>query len=166
MKKLLYLFLVLGLFACSSDSADDDENNNNSCDAIEAQTNLINPPSWILGTWINENAEAEDANGNLYSYRDGFTFCSNNFGNVTEGCTNCEDDTPDTFWATQLNLTYSLESVDQNTYYLRYFYTSSQGTGEASYEYDRFELIDENQISLPGFGGPGEVDGFRIYTKE
>ena len=34
MKKLLYLFLVLGLFACSSDSADDDSNN-----------------SAILGTW-------------------------------------------------------------------------------------------------------------------
>ena len=31
MKKLLYLFLVLGLFACSSDSADDDSNNSNPC---------------------------------------------------------------------------------------------------------------------------------------
>ena len=30
MKKLLYLFLVLGLFACSSDSADDDSNSNGS----------------------------------------------------------------------------------------------------------------------------------------
>jgi len=31
MKKLLYLFLVLGLFACSSDSADDDSDNSNPC---------------------------------------------------------------------------------------------------------------------------------------
>tara|TARA_B110000438_G_C15729123_1_gene613460 strand:+ start:52 stop:1149 length:1098 start_codon:yes stop_codon:yes gene_type:complete len=31
MKNFLFLFLVLGLFACSSDSADDDLDNNNSC---------------------------------------------------------------------------------------------------------------------------------------
>ena len=29
MKKLLYLFLVFGLFACSNESADDDDTNNN-----------------------------------------------------------------------------------------------------------------------------------------
>ena len=167
MKKLLLISALL-IFACSSDEGNNNDNNNSellNCDGV-AQSNLFNPPSWILGTWINENAQATDANGNWYSYRSGFTFCSNNFGIVSEGCQNCEDDFPDTFWATQINLTYSEELIGQNTYYLKFYYTNG-GTGQATYTYDRFELINDNQISLPTTADtPAVVDGHFIYTRE
>ena len=41
MKKLFYLFLVLGLFACSSDSADDDENNNDEQNTSEFDYGIL-----------------------------------------------------------------------------------------------------------------------------
>ena len=42
MKKLLYIFIVLGLFACSSDSADDDSDNSTPCPSQPSlQTNPV-----------------------------------------------------------------------------------------------------------------------------
>ena len=49
MKKILILFfaLSLGLVACNKDDDDADTQNTN---------NQLNPPTWIQGTWMAENA--------------------------------------------------------------------------------------------------------------
>lgn len=54
MKKLIYLLVVLGMFSCSTDDLTEDTNNK------------LNPPEWIQGTWLLNEA------GSLFNI--GFTF--------------------------------------------------------------------------------------------
>ena len=73
MKKLLFVFTALILFACSSS----DDNSNTSQNPIS-----INPPDWIQGTWIQDGITGT-------SFSMGFKFSSNDLCaliSTTEQC--------------------------------------------------------------------------------
>lgn len=72
MKKIfLFLVALVGIVACSKGDSSSSEDGGNSSIAG------YNPPSWIIGTWMDESNST------------GFKFTSNNFCQIAGGASNC-----------------------------------------------------------------------------
>lgn len=112
MRRILVLgFSLLFLLSCSSE---DDSSNNNS-------TSGFNPPSWIQGTWIEEDASVET----------GFRFSSDNIEQLIDG--EVFINYKEGFGQLLEMGTYTVEEVSRDDYYE--FKLISLGATQVKYEF-------------------------------
>jgi hypothetical protein len=135
MKKLITLsILFLTIISCSSD--DDDV-------ASQNESNFINPPEWIIGTWLDESEPVFDQIG-------GFQFTTNNLislsadGNVLYNLKESLQESVDlsviTTNETITDTYYKLEIVLSGTVTNTFEFT--KGTGDTTIIYDLSVTFD------------------------
>ena len=129
MKKILYLFLVFGFFACSNESADDDTNNNDP----------------IIGTWSFYYGEITGSDG-IWS---GEYIGGNSFslfkadGSYSYTDPSYPSDNYEGLWV----------NIGSNTYQV----TQVGGNGDGDWE-EEFEFYCNNNIKRWAIGSTTEVD--------
>jgi hypothetical protein len=136
MKKLITLsILFLTIISCSSDDDDDV--------AIQNESNFINPPEWIIGTWLDESEPVSAQIG-------GFQFTTNNLiflaadgnvlSNLKEGLQESVDFGVITTNETITDTYYKLEIVLSGTVTNTFEFT--KGTGDTTIIYDLSATFD------------------------
>ena len=131
MKKVLFLFVTLLMISCSSD---DDSQTTNS---------FINPPDWIIGTWLDESEPA-------FSQIGGFQFTHDNlidldangdvFLNLKEGLQESVDAGAITTNEIITNTVYELKIISNGVETNQYRFT--RGTDNTTIVYNMSETYD------------------------
>ncbi len=127
MKKLLFVFTALMLFACSSS----DDNSNTSQNPIS-----INPPDWIQGTWSNSQITFKITSNDIYENDNSLRKYLETFLKQNGGEANAD------------------ESKNTDFYQVNYYYSSGIGGdgsgGSSSYT---FYKMSPTVINCQGRGG-------------
>ena len=165
MKKLFYLFLVLGLFACSSDSENDDYDETDPC---------INQPILVTNEAINISGLTADVSGTIIaedcsnpnSSDQGFVYSTNPTPTINNNLINVLGQ----------NISTTIQDLDYDTtYYVRTFLINAIGNplygNEISFSTENYSTpiyLDENGITIKAYdwaevGMSGEINGV-TYT--
>lgn len=136
MKKLLgFIFLIsLSISSCSSDN--DNSTNNNSS---------INPPDWIIGTWLLENSSVDS----------GFKFTDNDICLINITTQACNKETLELYENTEIYT--NVDEVISNDFY------SIEITISSSVNSYEFEKVSDTEIIWMNSGITGANP---IYVKE
>lgn len=126
MKKIFGLILLIALSISSCSSDDDNSENNNSS---------INPPDWIIGTWL---GEVDGINSGL-----GFKFTSNDFCSVAGSQTAC--------FAQSVNQSQGLITVEEDIDNENYIITiNNNNTISNTYHFRKYSETEIEVVQSTG----------------
>ena len=174
MKKLLYLFLVFGLFACSSDSEDDDSDNSNPCPnqpqliTYEVSNINIDENTDLVGATFTAEIQNIQLGADCETFsitNQGFVYGTSIQSTISNNVINANGQNAS---ATVNNL------LAETTYYVRAYLTNTLGTfygNEVSFTTPQSTVpvyLDDNGVTVKArdwaeIGMTGQINGI-TYT--